>query len=119
MTLKREIKDAYIEGGNSIYVKTHSNAVYVDENETETLTQRLDNVKSSIAKHTSQLNDNAKIINGSYLNVCCNEYGVVLTPFDVDKSADNSNNWNIIKNLRKVEQDMLLKQQNMIGLSNF
>ena len=43
MTLKREIKDAYIEGGNSIYVKTHSNAVYVDENETETLTQRLDN----------------------------------------------------------------------------
>ena len=38
MTLKREIKDAYLEGGNPIYVKTHSNAVYVDENETETLT---------------------------------------------------------------------------------
>ena len=57
MTLKREIKDAYIEGGNSIYVKTHSNAVYVDENEIETLTQRLDNVKDSIAEHTSQLND--------------------------------------------------------------
>ena len=57
MTLKREIKDAYIENGDSIYVKTHSNAVYVDENETETLTKRLDNVKSSIAKHASQLND--------------------------------------------------------------
>ena len=57
MTLKREIKDAYLEGGNSIYVKTHSNAVYVNENETETLTKRLDNVKSSIAEHTSQLND--------------------------------------------------------------
>ena len=55
MTLKREIKDAYIEGGASIYVKTHSNAVYVDENETETLTKRLDNVKDSITKHTSQL----------------------------------------------------------------
>ena len=49
MTLKREIKDAYLEGGNSIYVKTHSNAVYVDENETETLTQRLDNIKDSIS----------------------------------------------------------------------
>ena len=61
MTLKREIKDAYIEGGASIYVKTHSNAVYVDNNETETLTQRLDNVKDSIAKHTSQLNANAKM----------------------------------------------------------
>ena len=59
MALKREIKDAYLEGGNSIYVKTHSNAVYIDENETETLTQRLDNVKSSIAEHTTQLNDNA------------------------------------------------------------
>ena len=57
MTLKREIKDAYIEGGNSIYVKTHSNAVYVNENETETLTQRLDNVKDSITEHTSRLND--------------------------------------------------------------
>ena len=56
MTLKREIKDAYIEKGAPIYVKTHSNAVYVDDNETETLTQRLDNVKSSIAEHTSQLN---------------------------------------------------------------
>ena len=55
MTLKREIKDAYLEGGNSIYVKTHSNAVYVDENETETLTQRLDNVKNSITEHTTQL----------------------------------------------------------------
>ena len=57
MALKREIKDAYIEKGASIYVKTHSNAVYVDENETETLTQRLDNVKDSITKHTSQLNE--------------------------------------------------------------
>ena len=44
MTLKREIKDAYIENGDSVYIKTHGNAVYVDENETETLTQRLDNV---------------------------------------------------------------------------
>ena len=57
MALKREIKDAYIEKGASIYVKTHSNAVYVDDNETETLTQRLDNVKSSIAKHTTQLDN--------------------------------------------------------------
>ena len=56
MALKREIKDAYIEKGAPIYVKTHSNAVYVDDNETETLTQRLDNVKDSITKHTSQLN---------------------------------------------------------------
>ena len=55
MTLKREIKDAYIESGNSVYIKTHSDAIYVDENETETLTQRLDNVKDSITKHTSQL----------------------------------------------------------------
>ena len=55
----REIKDAYLEGGNSIYVKTHSNAVYVDDNETETLTQRLNNVKNSINEHTSQL-DNVK-----------------------------------------------------------
>ena len=59
MTLKREIKDAYIENGDSIYVKTHSNAVYVNDNETETLTQRLDNVKSSITGYTSQL-DNVK-----------------------------------------------------------
>ena len=44
MALKREIKDAYIEKGAPIYVKTHSNAVYVDDNETETLTQRLDNI---------------------------------------------------------------------------
>ena len=57
MTLKREIKDAYIEGGASIYVKTHSNAIYVDDNETETLTQRLDNIKDSIAEHTSQLDN--------------------------------------------------------------
>ena len=55
MALKREIKDAYIEKGAPIYVKTHSNAVYTDENETETLTQRLDNVKDSITKHASQL----------------------------------------------------------------
>ena len=63
MTLKREIKDAYIENGDSVYIKTHSNAIYVNENETETLTQRLDNVKSSIAEHTSQLNsiDNKQI----------------------------------------------------------
>ena len=61
MTLKREIKDAYLEGGASIYVKTHSNAVYVDENETETLTQRLDNVKDSITEHTSQLEQKANI----------------------------------------------------------
>lgn len=59
MTLKREIKDAYLEGGNSIYVKTHSNAVYVDENETETLTQRLDDVKGKIDNNTSQLNKKA------------------------------------------------------------
>ena len=32
MTLKREIKDAYIENGDSVYINTHSNAVYVDEN---------------------------------------------------------------------------------------
>ena len=63
MTLKREIKDAYLEGGNSIYVKTHSNAVYVDDNETETLTQRLDNVKDSITKHASQLDTNVKELN--------------------------------------------------------
>ena len=69
MTLKREIKDAYIEGGNSIYVKTHSNAVYVDENETETLTQRLDNVKSSIAEHTSQLNNLTNNINSIASNL--------------------------------------------------
>ena len=59
MTLKREIKDAYIEKGAPIYVKTHSNAVYVNDNETETLTQRLDNVKNSITEHTTQL-DNVK-----------------------------------------------------------
>ena len=47
MTLKREIKDAYIEKGAPIYVKTHSNAVYVDENETETLTQRLNKLTIS------------------------------------------------------------------------
>ena len=57
MTLKREIKDAYIEGRASIYVKTHGDAVYVNENETETLTQRLDNVKSSIEEHASQLDN--------------------------------------------------------------
>ena len=62
MTLKREIKDAHIEGGNSIYVKTHCDAVYVDDNETETLTQRLDNVKESITKHTTQL-DNIETLN--------------------------------------------------------
>ena len=55
MTLKREIKDAYLEGGNSIYVKTHSNAIYVDDNETETLTKRLDNIKDSIKEHTTKL----------------------------------------------------------------
>ena len=62
MTLKREIKNAYIENGHPVYIKTHSNAVYVDENETETLTQRLDNVKSSITEHTSQL-DNIETLN--------------------------------------------------------
>ena len=62
MTLKREIKDAYIEGGNSIYVKTHSNAIYVDENETETLTQRLDNLNGKIDNNnTTQLNNIANI----------------------------------------------------------
>ena len=61
MTLKREIKDAYIENGDSIYVKTHSNAVYVDENETETLTQRLDNVKGKIDNNTTQLNEKVNI----------------------------------------------------------
>ena len=60
MTLKREIKDAYIENGASIYVKTHSDAVYVDENETETLTERLDNLKGKIDNNISQLNDMAK-----------------------------------------------------------
>ena len=55
MTLKREIKDAYIEKGAPIYVKTHSNAVYVDDNETETLTQRLDDIKGKIDNNTSQL----------------------------------------------------------------
>ena len=63
MALKREIKDAYIEKGASIYVKTHSNAVYVDENETETLTKRLDNVKKSITEHTSQLDKKANYNN--------------------------------------------------------
>ena len=78
MTLKREIKDAYLEGGNPIYVKTHSNAVYVDENETETLTGTIkelkelintkggeiqtvvadvNNNKTKIAEHTTQLNE--------------------------------------------------------------
>ena len=57
MTLKKEIKDAYIEKGAPIYVKTHSNAVYVDDNETETLTKRLDNIKGKIDNNTSQLND--------------------------------------------------------------
>ena len=61
MTLKREIKDAYIEGGASIYVKTHSNAVYVDDNETETLTKRLDNIKGKIDNNTSQLNEKVNI----------------------------------------------------------
>ena len=59
MTLKREIKDAYIENGHPVYIKTHSDAVYVDKNETETLTERLDNVKKSteeIADITTQLN---------------------------------------------------------------
>ena len=53
MALKREIKDAYLEGGNSIYVKTHSNAIYVDDNETETLTQRLDKVNSQLDNKVS------------------------------------------------------------------
>ena len=53
MTLKREIKDAYIENGDSVYIKTHSNAVYVNENETETLTQRLDNIKGKIESLTT------------------------------------------------------------------
>ena len=61
MTLKREIKDAYIEKGAPIYVKTHSNAVYVDDNETETLTKRLDNVKSSLdankIEYTNKINN--------------------------------------------------------------
>ena len=61
MALKREIKDAYIENGNSVYIKTHSNAVYVDENETETLTQRLDNIKDSITKYSEQLEQKANI----------------------------------------------------------
>ena len=48
MTLKREIKDAYIENGASIYVKTHSNEVYIDDNETETLTQRIEDVTTQL-----------------------------------------------------------------------
>ena len=60
MTLKREIKDTYIENGHPVYIKTHSDAVYVDENETETLTERLDNVKDSIIEHTTQLNENTQ-----------------------------------------------------------
>ena len=50
MTLKKKKKNAYIENGHPVYIKTHSGAVYVDENETETLTEKLDNV-------TTQLND--------------------------------------------------------------
>ena len=77
MTLKREIKDAYLEGGNSIYVKTHSNAIYVDDNETETLTQKLDNLKGKIDNNntkvedvTSQLDTNTKqMINKRVKNV--------------------------------------------------
>ena len=58
MALKREIKDAYIENGNSVYIKTHGDAVYVDENETETLTEKLDNIKGKIDNNTSQLKAN-------------------------------------------------------------
>ena len=80
MTLKREIKDAYLEGGNSIYVKTHSNAVYVDENETETLTKRLDNVKDSITKHTTQLDTIDK-----KTRISITEYGAI-----GDSTTDNT-----------------------------
>ena len=45
MTLKREIKDAYIEKGAPIYVKTHSNAVYVDDNLTETSIEENNDLK--------------------------------------------------------------------------
>ena len=76
MALKREIKDAYIEGGASIYVKTHGDAVYVDDNETETLTQRLDNVKDSIAEHTSQLNENTQDLNSHKADLITDNDGV-------------------------------------------
>ena len=105
MTLKREIKDAYLEGGNSIYVKTHSNAVYVDENETETLTQRLDNVKNSIAEHTSQLDTIEKIKkfryamftfearsltdNKSKLAILLSNDGIVWENLDIDYISPN------------------------------
>ena len=58
-------------------------------------------IKKKLEECSSQLAENTKIINNSYLDVCCNEYGVVLTPFNVDKSAENSKNWNIIKNKAK------------------
>ena len=75
MILKREIKDAYLEGGNSIYVKTHSNAIYVDENETETLTQRLDNIKGKIDNNNSQLNNNTSQLN-AIANINVLDYGL-------------------------------------------
>ena len=84
MTLKREIKDAYLEGGNSIYVKTHSNAVYVNDNETETLTKRLDNIKGKIDNNTTQLSENAneilknfKDVN-DYLGICSHDLSMTL-----------------------------------------
>ena len=95
MTLKREIKDAYIENGNSIYVKTHSNAVYVDENETETLTQRLDNIKSSITEHTSQnhTHSNKTVLDKiTSTNIADWNDGVRKTAL-VGSDEDGSNGW--------------------------
>ena len=71
MTLKREIKNAYIENGHPVYIKTHSDAVYVDENETETLTERLDKV-GSIKEYTTQLNNiaNEKANKSDIVNDC-------------------------------------------------
>ena len=107
MTLKREIKDAYIEGGNSIYVKTHSNAVYVDENETETLTQRLDNVKVSIAGHTSQLNENTQKINAIEKNGVTTEVVEKTTKDYLDKKISDGTLANLAIKENSVTWDKL------------
>ena len=128
MTLKREIKDAYLEGGNSIYVKTHSNAVYVDENERETLTQRLDNVKSSITKHTSQLDTITQ--QETIINVMHPPLGSGLTSCKIDGATDDTmalkNIFEFIKNnkqytkiiLPKTGFDMILSDTCILDRSN-
>ena len=94
MTLKREIKDAYIEKGAPIYVKTHGDAVYVNDNETETLTQRLDDVKGKIDNNTSQLNDIKNVIsseivdNPEYLKVIIDSEGRLLFGIKQDGSIE-------------------------------